>query len=103
MNDSLLQSVTASAEQPVHDVRAVHDAVGLRFDGVGHGKGAWIVIKIIPAAYARLSSGSAPPNTGVRNTIGDTVTALLSRGLGVTGWVLPRRVGRLPVRGRTAA
>ncbi|MDT5186282.1 MAG: hypothetical protein QOI29_4440 [Mycobacterium sp.] len=55
MNDSLLQSVTASAEQPVHDVRAVHDAVGLRFDGVGHGKGAWIVIKIIPAPH----SGSA--------------------------------------------
>jgi hypothetical protein len=55
MNDTLLLSVPASADQPLHDVRAVHNAASLRFDAVDGGGGAWMVIKIMPAPH----SGSA--------------------------------------------
>jgi hypothetical protein len=52
MNDALLLSVPASADQPLHDVRAVHDVASLRFETVDRRGGAWMVIKISPAPHS---------------------------------------------------
>jgi hypothetical protein len=55
MNDTLMLSVPATADQPLHDMRAVHDVASLRFDAVDSDGRLWMVVRIIPAPH----SGSA--------------------------------------------